>query len=574
MTTQEQPLTPSQQPQRTVSIELLLGVGIALGILLRIINLSSREFWYDEVLSLLLSTGKKIAYIKPKDFPISLEQYSQLLTLPLESNFNDIIKTITNLLKGIVQGEPHPPLFYISHHLWLRIFGNSVAAIRSLVALFSIAAIGCAYGLGRKLLGHRGGLLLAALLSLNPYYLFHSLNVRMYGSLVFWTILSIWALLEVLNLQQDEDRARFSSHRIILWHFLLIIAVIGGWMTFYLFAYWLMTLFIITLYLDRRHWWQNGLRLATGVFLTLPWMVWGTRQQLRNADSARFETPGDFFSGLFLHIQDVLNTLGTQLVLGDWVTSLSSPSILVIGCIVAVIWLGFMVDLSKRNISSSFVYLQSGSLLVKRPIWVIAAILGLLPLGLGFILDIISDKSTLYFGWGRSVITALPGCLLLLTIWIEQSKKGFQQVIACILLLLYLSINVGDLTLRQRQMFHQVAEVIETNTPTPTLVVMNSRAWGHLMRLAYYIPPEIPVQVLAVEAAQLTPSLTKVLSQNQLPYQQIVWLDMKRPIWSPATTEDEKKAVQNLLQARFHLQKTQSLRGTMTLDDFMLYLYK
>ncbi len=50
--------------------------------------------------------------------------------------------------------------------------------------------MGSAYGLGRVVLGHRGGLLLAALLGINPFYLFHSLNLRMYAPLVLWATLS------------------------------------------------------------------------------------------------------------------------------------------------------------------------------------------------------------------------------------------------------------------------------------------------------------------------------------------------------------------------------------------------
>ena len=41
------------------SLEWLLLSAIALAVLLRILNLGSREFWYDEVLSLLISTGKR-----------------------------------------------------------------------------------------------------------------------------------------------------------------------------------------------------------------------------------------------------------------------------------------------------------------------------------------------------------------------------------------------------------------------------------------------------------------------------------------------------------------------------------
>ena len=193
--------------QERFSLEALLMGAIAFGVFWRFVNLGSREFWYDEVLSLILFTGQKIAYSNPSEnAPVLLADLQQLLSLPPESGIGNVFSTIANMLRGIAGGEPHPPLFFLSQHFWLRLFGNSEAATRSLGAIESVAAIASAYGLGRVVLGHRGGLILAALLAVNPFYLFHSLNLRMYGPLVLWTILSAWALLEVIKLQAPVEQ--------------------------------------------------------------------------------------------------------------------------------------------------------------------------------------------------------------------------------------------------------------------------------------------------------------------------------------------------------------------------------
>ena len=59
-------------------INLILLLSIAVAVLLRVTNLDSREFWYDEVLSLLLSTGQKVNYKAPPDVPILLANYTEL----------------------------------------------------------------------------------------------------------------------------------------------------------------------------------------------------------------------------------------------------------------------------------------------------------------------------------------------------------------------------------------------------------------------------------------------------------------------------------------------------------------
>ena len=567
---------------------------IAFGILWRFVNLDSREFWYDEVLSLLLFTGQKIAYSNPSEnAPVVLAELHQLLSLPPESGIGDAFGTIANLLRGLAGGEPHPPLFYLSQHFWLRLFGNSEVATRSLGGILSAGAIASAYGLGRAVLGHRGGLLLAALLAANPFYLFHSLNLRMYGPLVLWTILSAWALLEIIKLQapagktqlaktqlaktelissspipqtraqtteQTTELTRAQTKARIFWTLLLIVSVAAGCMTFYLFIYWLVVLAAVALFLDRRRWWQYGLFVAAGALLTTPWLLWGTRQQLRNADFGRFNASPGFLAAMLKHLQDVAEVLGVHLVLGDWITSLPSKSAIAFG-IGAIAFLGWAAfALWRRR---------------ERRILGIALLLGIFPLFLTLGADVISGKFTLGFGWGRSVIFILPGCLLLIAAWIERATGQFRALATSILLALYLAIGIGDYTLRSRSIFHQLADAIASESAKPALVAMNSRAWGHVMRLAYYIPPEMPVMLLAGDAPKLAPALEKVLGDETFQCDRLIWLDSAKPVWSSETTDAEKRHIEAaILQFGFKPASSVALSGTMSFDEFTTKVYE
>lgn len=541
----------------SLSLEQLLIGAIAIGILLRVINLGSREFWYDEVISLLLSTGHRSAYSTPGDLPVVVAKLTSALSLPPDSS---LTQTVVNLLRGIVGGEPHPPVFFLSEHVWLRLFGNSEPAMRSLIAILSAIGIGGAYGLGRLLLDHRGGLILAALLATNPFFLFHSLNLRMYGGQVPCVILSAWALLELIY-QQDAPESK-RDRRQILWNVLLIGSVATGLLTFYLFAYWIVVLAAVALYLDRRHWWQHGLRLGTGILLTIPWLVWGTRQQLRNADLNRFGKPAGFAEAMLKHLQDVAETLGTHLLLGDWVTSLPSNIPLIAGLVTIALLLAGTISLRKDE---------------NRKLLAVTLLLSIFPILLALGVDIVTGKFTLGFGWGRSMILILPGCLLLITVWLQRAAGRWQGTLTAVFLLLYLSISVGDFSLRHRQVFHRVADIISQEPTKPTLIAMNSKAWGHVLRLAYYIPPSAPVQLLAQSPADLAPSLEKVLKNENTPYSRVVWLDSADPVWSRLKTEaekeTEKRRMQQVLQAGYQLTKQQPLSGTMDLDKFTVSLY-
>lgn len=546
-----QDLPPPTIKQRLTPEHFFL-LAIALGILLRCLNLASREFWYDEVLSLLLSSGQKIAYYTPGETPVTLADFHRLLSLPPEASFFDILKTVANLLRGLAGGEPHPPLFYLTQHLWLRLFGNGEAAQRSIGMLLSGGAIVSAYGLGKNLLGHRGGLLLAALFATNPFYLFHSLNLRMYGPVVLWATLSAWALLEIIK-QKGQ----------IIWTVVLIFAVACGCMTLYLFAFWLIALAAVVLFLDRRRWWQHGLRMGAGVMLAIPWGLWGTRQQLRNADFGRFNAPPGLMAAMLKHLQDVANTLGIQLLWGDWITSLPGVAATVAGAGAIGLLIVASISLWRQG---------------EKRLLTLALLLGIFPLLLALIIDIASGKYTVGFGWGRSAIYILPGCLLLICVCLHKNPHPWGQVAAAVLLLLYLGISAGDFSFRQRQIFHQITATVATAPNTPTLIALNSKAWGHIMRLAYYIPPEMPVKLLAAEAKNLPSGLAKVLKespQETVPtYQRVIWLDSANPLWSAPTTPEEKSEIEAVLSSRFQLQNRQNLSGTMNLDEFTVNLYQ
>lgn len=573
-------------------LELCLIIAIAIAIILRITNLGSREFWYDEVLSLLLSTGQKKLYTHPGDVPLVLANYQPLLSLPLEKTFGDVLQTLEMLIKGLV-AEPHPPLFYLGQHLWLRLFGNSVTAMRSLPAIYSIGAIFCAYGLGRKLLGYRGGLLLAAFLGLNPFFLFHSLNVRMYCGLVFWSVLSGWATVELIENRSQKLGSSNNKQQLlrqnIIWSIILVSSVTAGLLTFYYFFFYVASLGILVILLDvkqaislkekdrlkngsrneqkntfttilkSKRWQQQSLLLGSSVIITIPWLLWGTKQQFNNADLDRFQGKSSFLTSIWLHIEGILSTLGINLLMGDWASILPPTIINLAGVIAIIIIIATITFLWHK---------QYFTLLI------IAISLSLIPLSLMVAIDVISGKFTVGFGFGRSLIFILPGCLLLFVTAIVKMKPQWQTYTAIALLICYLSISVADFSLRSRQMFHNLADIIQKQPNTSTLVIMNSTAWGHVLRLAYYLPETSPIELLAQPASKLNTALAKTLQNNSQNYQRLIWLTFDRTVWGSTTTEAEKQALQTTISQKYQLESETRLTGTWELDNFDVRVYE
>ncbi|MEL6488491.1 MAG: glycosyltransferase family 39 protein [Cyanobacteria bacterium J06621_3] len=554
------------------AFDVFLFVALGLGVCLRFVWMGTRELWYDEVLSVILSSGQKNAYRLPKNVPFSVGDFQGLLDLPATQGVADAVEGVKNVIKGTL-GDPHPPLFYLGEHVWMGLFGNGEAALRSLVVLISLLVLALAYGLGRRILGRRGGLIFATLLSLNPFFLAHSLNLRMYANMVFWALASGLAFVVILQSPVAYPTPETASNRTGLWRSRLlkcavIVSITAGLMTQYLFAYWLFALAALALYLDRKHWFRNGLILGAGVLQFMTWVVWGVRQQINNRSDVlnQISFSGGPVQSALAHGRDLAQTLANYFLLGHLITGMQpisesiKPTAVAIGCGVIGFVAVCMVTLYRRR---------------QYKVLVVSAILGLVPLAIALTIDVVTGKYALGFGWGRSTIVALPGCILLIAAWLEFGVGRWREVLTATILTVYLLVNVGDYGRRDRQMFHQVLPYLP-DTDSPTLVALDSRAWGYVLRLVYYIDNPT-VDILATAPSDMTNSLENALAAKD--YSTVVWLHADYPLWAaPETAEAAatlKDETEQLLQTRFEaITAPRMLTGTMKLDQFELQPYQ
>lgn len=553
-----------------MAFDIVLLAFVGLGVGLRCLWVGKRELWYDEVLSVLLSSGQKNAYRLPDNAPFALSDFKPLLAIPPESGVAGMIETVKNVVKGTL-GDVHPPLFYLSEHGWMRLFGNGEAVLRGLVLLTSLAALAVAYFLGRRVLGQRGGLIFTALIAMNPFFLAHSLNLRMYTGMVFWVLVSGWAWLlleDRATTLQVSNSSTLSRSVAGLLRCLVALSVTAGLMTQYLFAYWLFALAALALYLDRKRWFQHGLTLGAGVLLFIPWVAWGLRQQARNRGEAlgQISVEGGPLQSALRHGKDLAQTVGDHLLLGQLTAGMLpvaddiKPTAVAVGCGVLGFLVVCVIGLYRRR---------------QYRILMIGGLMGLLPLAVALGLDVLTGTYTLGFGWGRSTIAALPGCVLIVAAWLDRGTGRWREGLTVGLLVVYLAVNVGDFGLRDRQIFHQVARSVpETNEPT--LVVMNTQAWGHVLRSVYYLDGAA-VDVLATKPAELPAALENALTAKA--YSTVLWLNSDYPLWEAPKTDAEAAALNAQTEAVLSSRlvaagPAQNLEGTMKLDHFTLQVYQ
>jgi 4-amino-4-deoxy-L-arabinose transferase-like glycosyltransferase len=137
---------------------------------LRFIGLGTQSMWYDELSTTQVITG-----------------------------------SVSGLLDRIRHSEGTPPLYFVLATVWSHAFGSGDAAIRSMSALAGTLTVPVAYLVTRAVGGgRRAGLLVAALVAVNPFLIWYSQEARAYALAVL--LVTVALLFFVKAFQEPTTR--------------------------------------------------------------------------------------------------------------------------------------------------------------------------------------------------------------------------------------------------------------------------------------------------------------------------------------------------------------------------------
>ncbi|NIO71640.1 MAG: hypothetical protein GTN71_22070, partial [Anaerolineae bacterium] len=128
----------------------------------------------------------------------------------------------------------HPPLYYYLLHFWVRPFGTSEFAVRSLSAVIGILLVGLTFLIGRRLFDPWVGLVAAFLSAISPFQVYYSQEARMYILLAALSALSIYFLLRFME-AEAADTGR--QQPLSLWAGFYILATVLALYTHYSFPF-------------------------------------------------------------------------------------------------------------------------------------------------------------------------------------------------------------------------------------------------------------------------------------------------------------------------------------------------
>jgi uncharacterized membrane protein len=98
-----------------------------------------------------------------------------------------------------VARDTSPPFYYLCQHFWMKLFGTSEVAIRSLSFLFFLGTIITVFFIGKHLWDKKTGLAAALVAFFNPFMFIYAFEGRMYAALLFTSTLSIYFFLKKLR---------------------------------------------------------------------------------------------------------------------------------------------------------------------------------------------------------------------------------------------------------------------------------------------------------------------------------------------------------------------------------------
>jgi mannosyltransferase len=156
-------------------------------------------------------------------------------SLGLQSYHHDEVITAMRVIPGsfgdmlhsVKASESNPPLYYVLAWGWAKLFGTGEVGLRSLSALFGAATVPIGYLIGRELTSRRAGLVLAALIAVNPMLIWYSQEARSYALLVFFGALATLFFVRALNSRRGSDLALWAlaSALALCSHYFAVFAV-------------------------------------------------------------------------------------------------------------------------------------------------------------------------------------------------------------------------------------------------------------------------------------------------------------------------------------------------------------
>ncbi|MGB7413439.1 MAG: glycosyltransferase family 39 protein [Thermosynechococcaceae cyanobacterium] len=182
-------------------LQRLILLLILLVALLRFVNLGTKPYWYDEVITSLRISG----YTTTDVYEFSRSGQKTFGSIKFFQCVNQD-RNLEDTFNSLITDSSHPPLYFGLLYYWIKFTGCSVSNIRLFSAGVSLLIIPLSYALALEIFSSSAIALLATTLMANsPVLLIYAQEARSYSLLIVLSLLSSLILFRIQNKRKTFD---------------------------------------------------------------------------------------------------------------------------------------------------------------------------------------------------------------------------------------------------------------------------------------------------------------------------------------------------------------------------------
>ncbi|MBD2296190.1 glycosyltransferase family 39 protein [Anabaena sphaerica FACHB-251] len=179
--------------KKTINLNFILISLLVLGILFRFINIDNKSYWDDEAFTSLRVAGYTEYEVVQKVSSVDNISAKELQNYQTLSSSKSLFDTIQSLA---LEDPQHPPAYYVINWLWVRLFGSSIVAFRTVAALASLLALPSMYWLCQELFASSlPSRIAVTFIAISPFHILYAQEARQYS---LWTAMILFSSASLL----------------------------------------------------------------------------------------------------------------------------------------------------------------------------------------------------------------------------------------------------------------------------------------------------------------------------------------------------------------------------------------
>lgn len=521
---------------------VLLFFLLLLGCYFRFTNLATKIFWVDEIATIVRASGYTIKEVIDNLKQQDIIDFNNLIAyqkITAEQSFLDTWHALT-------KSPEHAPLYFILTRIWMQWWGSSIAAIRSLPAVFSLLTFPALYWLCQELFNKSSISSMALMLmSVSPFYTAYAQEARPYSLWTVTILLTSASLLRAIRVNSQPSwwvysinltlglyTSLFSIYITIFYGIYIILISLKTKLRFFqqylffslisfvAFSPWIL---IIINHVDLLHentsWMRGNFNLAEiiAVFIGTILLIFGDLPISQDSDPIQTVIVLTIIIFAFLAILTLSHYLKQKPIKFAWYLAISCSIFLTVNYITTdfVSVIGAVVALAILGLSSYSLYYLINHAKCDRTFFILCLIVSV-PLPL-LIVDIINQGQgstapryliSLQLGIQIAVAYTIASKLSL-----PKTKKLWQLIFTAFLILGIFSclrnLNLSPFYQKGRNINNTAIATIVNHSNAPLVIVESTDAID-VLSLAYSLSPQTKYKIITAEE-----DITKYTNQFQ-----------------------------------------------------------